>query len=209
MAKIKQALAGYVNDNMALYITVSLLFSLGIGLGVFSVRILQEAQIRDMKEYLDVFLLSLNSPVVLDPVSVVKNAFTQNLKLFLLLWVMGITMVGVPGAILILCLKGFTLGFTISFIYNQFSYGGLMFVLGAIIPQNILIIPAFLTAAVASLSFSLLQMQSRRQKKNFHFWPNLWNYTAMFTVLLIILFLGSLVEGYITTVFIRLSVGML
>lgn len=209
MAKVKQALAGYILDNIALYVTVSLIFALGITLGVFSVRILPEPQIRELKDYLEAFLLGLNAHTGLEPLGVVKNAFTQNLKLFLLLWVMGITMIGIPGAILILCIKGFTLGFTVSFIYTQFSYGGLMFVLGAVIPQNILIIPAFLTAAVASLSFSFLQVQSRLHKKNFHFWSNLWNYTAMFAVLIFILFMGSLVEGYITTVFIRLSVGIL
>jgi stage II sporulation protein M len=209
MTKIKQALAGYISDNIAIYLTVSLIFALGIVLGVFSVRILHETQIKELKEYLDAFLLGLNAQAVLDPLAVVKNAFTQNLKLFLLLWVLGITMVGIPAAIVILCLKGFTLGFTVSFIYTQFSYGGLMFVLGAVVPQNILIIPAFLTAAVASLSFSIMQVQSRLHKKSFHFWPNLWNYTAMFTILILILFMGSLVEGYITTVFIRLSVGIL
>lgn len=209
MTKIKQALAGYISDNIAIYLTVSLIFILGIVLGVFSVRILHDTQIKELKEYLDAFLLGLNAQAVLDPPAVVKNAFTQNLKLFLLLWVLGITMVGIPAAIVILCLKGFTLGFTVSFIYTQFSYGGLMFVLGAVVPQNILIIPAFLTAAVASLSFSIMQVQSRLHKKSFHFWPNLWNYTAMFTILILILFMGSLVEGYITTVFIRLSVGIL
>ncbi len=209
MTKIKQALAGYISDNIAIYLTVSLIFILGIVLGVFSVRILHDTQIKELKEYLDAFLLGLNAQAVLDPLAVVKNAFTQNLKLFLLLWVLGITMVGIPAAIVILCLKGFTLGFTVSFIYTQFSYGGLMFVLGAVVPQNIVIIPAFLTAAVASLSFSIMQVQSRLHKKSFHFWPNLWNYTAMFTILILILFMGSLVEGYITTVFIRLSVGIL
>lgn len=209
MTKIKQALAGYISDNIAIYLTVSLIFTLGIVLGVFSVRILHETQIKELKEYLDAFLLGLNAQLVLDPLAVVKNAFTQNLKLFLLLWVLGVTMVGIPAAIVILCLKGFTLGFTVSFIYTQFSYRGLMFVLGAVVPQNLLIIPAFLTAAVASLSFSIMQVQSRLHKKSFHFWPNLWNYTAMFTILILTLFVGSLVEGYITTVFIRLSVGIL
>ncbi len=209
MANIKQALSGYLRDNLALYIAASLLFSLGIALGAYSINILQEPEVRELKEYLDIFLYGLNTEVVLEPGSIIRNALNQNLKLLFLLWLLGITMLGIPATIFILCLKGFTLGFTVNFLFQQFSYTGLFFALGAVVPQNIFVIPALITAAVACLSFSLLQIQCRLKKKNLHFWPNLLNYTALFTVLLILVMLGSLVEGYITTVFIRLSVGIL
>ncbi len=209
MANVKQALQSYFWDNLGLYITAIVFFSLGIGLGVFSTGILQETQVRELKEYLDIFLYGLSAQAPLEPLEIVRNSLNQNMKLFFLLWLFGITMLGIPAAFIILGLKGFTLGFTLSFIFQQFSYSGLLFAVGALLPQNVFIIPVFLTAGVACLSFSLLQIHCRAKKKNLHFWPNLGNYTALFAILLILLLAGSLVEGYITTVFIRLAVGIL
>ncbi len=209
MANIKQAFQSYFWDNLALYITAAAVFALGIGLGVFSTGILEEGQAAELKEYLDIFIYGLHTEAYLEPLEVVRNSLSQNLKLFLLLWLFGITMLGIPATFLILGLKGFTLGFTLSFIFQQFSLSGLLFALGALLPQNVFIIPAFLTAGVACLSFSLLQIHCRLKKKNVHFWSNLGNYTALFALLFFLLLLGGLVEGYITTVFIRLAVGIL
>ena len=209
MAKVKQAFQGYFWDNLILFMTAAFIFSLGLALGVFAVGILQETQILELQDYLDIFLLGLKGEIYLEPPEIIRNSLNQNLKLLFFLWFLGITMLGIPGAIFILGLKGFTLGFTFTFIYQQFSLNGLLFALGALLPQNIFIIPALLTAAVACISFSLLQIHSRLGRKPFHFWPNLGNYTALFAVLMVLVLVGSLVEGYITTVFIRLTVGIL
>jgi stage II sporulation protein M len=209
VAKFKQALQGYFWDNLALYVTAAAIFCLGLGLGVFSTEILAEAQAHEIRDYLDVFIYGLHSQHYLEPAEIVRASLAQNLKFLFLLWLPGVTMLGLPAAFLVLSLKGFTLGFTLSFLFQQYSVSGLLFALGALIPQNIFIVPALLTAGVACLSFSLLQIHCRIKKKSFQYWPNLGNYTALFALLFLLLLCGSLVEGYITTVFIRLAAGIL
>ncbi len=209
MTKIKQALAGYIKDNMVLYITVLILFLIGIILGIYAVLVLQQSQVAELKEYLDIYFYGLSDNATLNQTQIIGSSLVQNLKMLSILWLLGITMFGIPAAIGLLVLKGFTLGFTINFLFTEFSFGGLFFALSATIPQNIFIIPAFLTAGVASLSFSLLHIQSKIKKRRFHFWQNLWNYTALFIVLALFIVAGSFAEAYITPVFIRISLGIL
>ncbi len=172
-------------------------------------NILPDLRVIELKGYLEAFFLGFNQGTIPEQGFMVRNVLMQNIKILLIFWFLGITAIGLPFIIALLFLKGFTLGFTISFLFGQFSFGGLLFGLGATLPQNIFIIPAFLTAAVVAMSFSLLQIRSKVRKRKFYFWHNLLNYTALFLLISLFVLAGSLVEACITPVFIRFSLSVL
>lgn len=207
--KAKNIFQEYFRENLILYLLAAFFFFVGIIFGVLTPNILPDSRVIELKGYLEAFFSGLDQGIIPEQGFMVRNVLMQNIKILLLFWFLGITAIGLPFIIALLSLKGFTLGFTISFLFGQFSFGGLLFGLGATLPQNIFIVPAFLTVAVVALSFSLLQIRSKIRKRKFYFWHNLLNYTALFLVIALFVLVGSLVEAYITPVFIRFSLSVL
>ncbi len=209
MRKFAQSLQAYFKENKLLYVFMGILFLTGIAAGFIVVNLLNEGQTLELKEYIEDFLFGIGQDVGADQHVLLNDTIRQNMQVLLLFWFFGITMFGVPFIAALTSLKGFTLGFTISFLFSEYSLGGLVFALVAVAPQNIILIPSFLSAAVISMSFSLLILKSRLKKKKIQYWQNLFNYTALFFMIALLIVAGSLVEALITPVFIRLSLGII
>ncbi len=180
---------------------------IGISAGAITVNILNEDQSQNLISFLDSFFKVLSQEKI-DSFTLLKHSFINNFQTIIIIWILGITVIGLPIIIIIVVLRGFIVGFTVGFLINELGFKGFAFSLLTILPQNIFVIPGLIILAVLSINFSIKIVTSKTKRgSKFSFISELTSYsitTAMISVLIII---GSLVEAYITPIFMRLLLG--
>ena len=140
---------------------------------------------------------------------ILRRSLMQNAKLILALWLCGNVFFGFIPALGFVFYRGFTIGFTVGFLAGQNALGGILFALGAVLPQNILYVPLTMVIGVLAVSLSLALLKRRLTRKNIPYGSYLFHYTVAMLVAAVFFAAGSLVETVITPVFMRAVVSLL
>ena len=137
--------------------------------------------------------------------AIFTDVLKNNASLIFAIWFLGLTMVGIPVILIIDVIKGFTLGFSISFVINGIGTKGLAVVLIGILPQNVIYIPCVLVASVVAMEFSLNILRDRVNKQRINsIWIKITSYSFVFIIISIFMCTGFLFESYITPSLVRL-----
>ena len=89
------------------------------------------------------------------------NVLKKNLILLTVLITISFTVFGTPIILLLDLIKGFTLGYTFSFLISTFEGKGLWLALVATIPQNIIYIPCFIALSIVGIEFSSTKLKDK------------------------------------------------
>jgi len=132
------------------------------------------------------------------------QSIRNNLPVIIFLWFLGLTIVGIPIIIIIDLLKGFTVGFTFSFMISGLGKNGLGIAILGVIPQNLIYIPCIVFASVVSMEFSIMLLKDKFNKQ----WTSsissrIIYYSVIFIAIIILLFIGIIVESYIAPYFVK------
>jgi stage II sporulation protein M len=194
----------YTKENMHLYMFVSILFVMGVVFGALMVNALTLEQKQDLSRYLGSFFqtISLGGENTVRPS--LMQTFGFHFKWIMLLWLLGVSVVGLPLILVLDFLKGLLVGFTVGVLISQYSWNGMLFVLVSVAPQNILIVPILMICSVAAISFSIYIVKHRfLQKTNGSAAPTFASYTSLALSLITVLFAVSLFETYVSPIMIN------
>ena len=86
-----------------------------------------------------------------------SKVFFHNIKYMGVIWILGISIIGLPVMLILLFLKGMVIGFTVGFLVNQMGWSGFLLSFVSVLPQNIFIIPVFLSVMQLLLCHFLLK----------------------------------------------------
>ncbi len=195
--RIKETLKRHVINNSKEYMIVTLLFIIGIFLGVFFVNNIQDAQKIEIKNYLNNFIENMKKIESLDNISLLRSSIAQNILLAVMIWFFGTTVIGIPVVFGIVLYRGFCLGYTISVCVSAMGIAkGLSFITVNVLLQNLIFIPAILALAVSGFKLYKSIVKDNR-KENIKL--EIVRHTAFSLIMLIILLLSSLIEIFIST----------
>lgn len=185
------------------------IFTLGVGAGAWAVTALDTAQRAELLTYLDDLgrIISDRAAQQSGP-EILRASVMQNLRTLAAMWLGGLLVIGVPLSLVLVMVRGFAIGFTVGFLASQAGWKGVVFSLGAVLPQSLLAVPALWAAAVASLSFAGKAWSGRRRRWSGAFVGDVVSYVVMGVVVGCLLGLASLVEAYVTPALIRLLGGL-
>ena len=142
----------HIENNSKEYILITLLFIVGIFLGVMFINNMQEAQKTEVSSYLNNFVEKLKNIQELNNVEILKATLKENIILAVALWFFGTTVIGIPIVFGIILYRGFCLGYTIASVITIMGLGkGILFILTALLLQNIIFIPAILAIGVSRI----------------------------------------------------------
>ena len=202
--RFQENISNHIKSNLGLYFLVLLFFAIGIAAGAFTVKSLDDIQKQELIKYLKGFFQILTSKSV-DSTVVLRQSLQNNVQTIVVIWLLGITVIGIPITLLIIGVRGFIIGFTVGFLLEGLGWKGLLFTFIAIIPQNIIIIPCLIGICVISISFSIIVIKERIARKwTNNYWQKFFSYSILIIILFLISISGSLIEAYITPVFIKL-----
>ncbi|MBU5345422.1 stage II sporulation protein M [Virgibacillus sp. LDC1] len=148
-------------DQTMLYVFVGVLFLVGVLFGALMVNALSLEQQQEMARYLNHFFVNVQDGGETMSQSSYWSIAALHLKWIGLIWILGLSVIGLPGILILDFLKGVLIGFTVGYLVGQYSWKGLLFALVSIAPQNLFIIPVLMMCSVAAITFSLYIIRDR------------------------------------------------
>lgn len=150
--KIWDTIGNHVANNKKEYILVTLIFLVGIFLGVMFINNSKESQLSEISSYLNNFIDKLKNTEKLETMAILKTTLLENIVLAITLWFFGTTVIGIPVVFGIIMYRGFCLGYSIATIISVIGVGkGILFILITLVLQNILFIPALIAIGVSRI----------------------------------------------------------
>lgn len=128
----------------------------------------------------------------------------NNLLVLSIIFVLGISMIGIPIVIFILFFKGFMLGTTISTIILKYSIKGIVGAILYIFPVCILTICVYLFMCFYAIYVSKKFLRAFLKKDTLNFKQFLGKYLLSFIVSIMLILLLSLLDAYLTPLLLKL-----
>jgi len=202
--KINFILLKHVQGNLATYFFVILFFMIGVSSGVFTTKSLTQGENRELINYLENFLKVYDFNTI-DRLALLKRSLINNLQTGVILWILGVTVVGIPLILLVITFRGFIIGFTVGFLLKEMGIRGLIFSIISILPQNVLIIPGTIIVGVIAISFSVMLIKNKFKKTNRY--NNVFSqfllYSTIIASIYLFIILGCFIEAYVSPLFLK------
>lgn len=203
---IRQTLQFHVQSQMSLYLFVGVLFMMGVIFGAVIVNTLSPVQKENLLGYLGYFFQGMDQDAIADPKIAFQHSLGGHFKNLGLMWILGISVIGMPFIFVLIFLKGLVIGFTVGFLVSQLSWDGLWFSFLAVVPHNLLIVPAWMVVAVSGIAFSLLLAKNRLIQRRGRIYPHFLSYSTLATLMACVLVVASFFEAYVSPVLMRMAV---
>ena len=195
-SKWKLVLKNYVKNNYKEYILTSLIFIIGLFIGVMIINNSTETQSSEITTYLNEFITKFKGIQNINKTSLIFTYIKNNIILAVIIWVAGTTVIGLPIVLIAILLRGLILGYTISAVTLTLGASkGIIFCLISIFLQNILFIPAVLTLGVSSIKLYKSIMKDKRRE---NIKVEIIRHTIISAIMILVLVISSLVENVIS-----------
>lgn len=196
--RMGQTFQAYMREHQSLYLFAVILFAMGVIFGAIIVNSLGLSQKQELIGFLQYFFANVDEHGIAEPAAHFQKTIAFHVKTVGIIWMLGLSIVGLPLILLLLFLKGVVVGFTVGFLVDQLQWQGVLYALSGVLPQNMLVVPALLMVGVGGISFSLRLIRTRLLGKRDVIFPYFWSYTAMMIVMLVVLAAASLFEAYVS-----------
>jgi len=197
--------AGSLRQNWPVYMIVLVVFILGLSAGYFGVLNLQPEKAQELIRYLDNFLAQAGM-IEVNTEKALGEVLYNDIVVMLTIYFLGLTIIGIPVVLGIIFARGFVLGFSVGFLALKKNIQGVVLACAAVLPQNVLFVPALLMGGVVSLSFALLLVR-RFFNSKLLIGPGFFAYSALMLLVTSCAAGAGLIEVYLTPVLIKLIAG--
>ena len=202
--QLKKIIKNHVIQNYREYGIISILFVIGIFLGVLFINTAKEAQTAEIHTYLTQFIEKIKNTENIENWEILKSSLWDDLVLTITIWFFGTTVIGIPVVFGIIVYKGFCLGYTISACISMMGFSkGIVFVLITLVVQNIIFIPALIALAVSGFKLYKSIIKDRR-KENIKL--EIIRHTIFSAIMLIVLCVASVLEITISTNLLKICI---
>lgn len=196
-------------EHLPFYLFVFVLFATGIVFGAVMVGALTLEQKQELARHLNFFFQTVDQGGGFDSQASFQQSLLLHLKWIGLIWILGLSVIGLPLVFALDFLKGVLVGFSVGYMIGQYSWKGLLFALASVVPQNLIVIPAIVITSAAAAAFSVQLVKNRIVGKQGQLLPAFGSYTGS-TVLMAVLLVGaSVYEGFLSPVLMKWVTPML
>lgn len=193
----KKIIYNHILNNSKEYIIVTLVFIIGIFLGVMFINNTNESQMTEISSYINNFIDKLKTTEHIDSLNILKTSIINNILLAIAIWFFGTTVIGIPVVFGIVLYRGFCLGYTISAIVCMLGLTkGIVFIIVTLLLQNIIFIPTLLALAVSGFKLYKSIVKDRR-KENIKL--EVLRHTIFSGIMLLLLCISSFIEIAVST----------
>lgn len=200
----QDVVANHFRENSSIYLFVIVLFLMGVIFGAVIVNSLSFSQKEDLFYYLSQFFGQVSDDSVASASDLFKQSLLHNLKYIGLMWILGISVIGLPVILILLFMKGMVVGFTVGFLVNQMGWDGFLLSFVSVLPQNLIIIPIFIIAATLSVSFSIKMIRRQFMKRiGQPIMPLFGRYMITFAIAILFIGVAAGIEAFISPVLMK------
>ncbi len=190
---ITEIIKNHVYNNIKEYLIASIILLIGIIFGVLFINHTSEIQKIEINQYITNFINTLKNSRISNEI-LLRKSILNNSIIAGIMWFAGSTIIGIPIVLGIIAFRGFCISYTISSLIYSFGTGkGLLFAFFAIIPHNIIFIPAILALAVTGIRLYEIIIKDRNIK---NIRVEIIKYTIISLIIYGLMVIASFVEAY-------------
>ncbi|MED3725211.1 stage II sporulation protein M [Priestia filamentosa] len=207
--RVQELLFYHIQKHSSVYLFVTVLFFIGVVFGAVVVNSLNLGQKEDLFYYLDRFFGQVTKGEVANSADILKQSFWHNIKYLGFIWILGISVIGLPVVLVLLFLKGIVIGFTVGFLVNQMGFHGFLLSFVSVLPQNLFLIPLFIVVSTLSLSFSLKLMKQFVRSGSKTMITAFMRYSTVILLILAVVTISSTLEAYASPFLMKTTLSFL
>lgn len=193
--RLRQIISRYFHERIFLWALVAILFLMGIVFGVLAAGVIAPDQQQYLMNYID---QGLHSDISLPNSFYTRQVVFSHIQTIFFLFFMGISVIGVPLALLLIFTRGFILGFSIAFLFKTMGFKGFIITVAGVLPHNLLIIPALFLMLVAIIDCAAALTKLRFSKHPVSVGAELTRCVAITLFVLVVMIIAGLIQGYVT-----------
>lgn len=193
--QFRQVIGDYFRERLFLLALVTILFFMGIIFGVLAAGVLERDQIEMLVNFIHQSFHTKSNYI--------NHAYTRqtivaNIQTVFFLFFMGISVIGVPLALLLIFTRGFILGFSIGFLFQNLGFKGFILALTGVVPHNLLIIPALFLMVIAVIDCAAALTKIRFTRKPISIGPELVKCATITCIVLVFMIGAALIQSYVS-----------
>jgi len=192
----------FFKDRLPILTFVLVVFILGVSFGAIAVKTVDYSVKENVFSYFNNFMQGFNQ-IEYKHSGLIAESIKFNLINIFIIWAFGLSMILMPLITILIFFKGFVLGFTVGFLVSEYSFKGVLIAITAVFPQNLIIIPIYIISSVMSIYISTRIFKYYRGQTKIGF-EELMIYSLETAILATILLVASLIETYLSPLFLRL-----
>ncbi len=188
-------------NNILILITV--VFILGLIFGSIYITILKVEEKTTILNQVNNYFTSVSTSFE-NKIDIFKNSLISNLTYIIIMWLLGLSVIGMPVVFIMTFFKSFILGFSVSSIFAKYGFKGILGALVYIFPSNIVLSIFILFLSTYSIIISFKLANSAFTKKTINFKLFMGKYFFVLVIGILICILCSLFDGFISPYITRL-----
>lgn len=195
-----------VNKKTLLFFTILLI--IGIIAGSIFMAILSEIDKKLVIDYFNNYISNIENNK-LNYLESIKNGLFNNLLYIIIIWILGISIIGIPIVTIMFFIKSFTLGFSIASIVFNYKLKGCLLNFINIFPHQMIYFLIYMLITTYSIFFSLKMINSIINKKNMDFKVMMNKYVKILIISVIAITIGIIIETFITPLLIKIIIPLI
>ena len=194
-----------IKINKKIFVFLFVLMLMGIIAGSIFTTILNSSDKELVINHLNEFIDNINNNK-LDYIFALKNNLITNISYVILIWLLGISVIGLPIIIIMFFTKCFILGFSVGAILTTFKLKGILVSLVYVFPGQVISLLFLLLLMMYSMSFTFKMIYAILKKKSIDFKLIMNKYFKILLIVLGVIILMSLYDTYLMPRLIKLLI---
>ena len=205
MKKIIKYLNETIKKEKNILIFILITFFLGLILGSLFINFITEDDKKLLVEQLELFLSNVkNLTKDVFGIKVFSEEILNNGFQLFIIFVLGISMIGLPVVIIIMFFKGFMLGTTLATIILKYQFKGIIGSFLYVFPCYIFNIIIYIFISFFAVNASIKFLKALFKKDNLNFKSFFGRYLLSFIISMFFMFIVCFLDAYLTPVLLKL-----
>lgn len=198
-----------VYKKKIIVMSLFIIFIIGIVFGSIYISVLDNNNKKVVMDSVKNYVYSFNKIDFSSRILIFKNSLFKNLSYFISIWILGISIIGLPIIVVMTFFKAFVTGFSISSIFALYKFKGILGIIFYMFPSNILFIlyALFLGAYSIDLSIKLFKNVIHKRSFNFNYYMNKYFLLLLISILLSIII--ALFDAFLSPVLFKLFTNII
>ncbi|HWJ02129.1 MAG TPA: stage II sporulation protein M [Verrucomicrobiae bacterium] len=198
--RLKERILKHLRANLGLYLVLTGIYVAGVVFGSLGVGALQPEHQTELAGFLQRSFAELADTT---PQIGIIDLIWENLKIVLVAYVLGMTVIGMPIIFVLIFTRGFVLGFAVGFLVQARGLQGIAVALMSVLPPSLLNIPVLIVTSVCAITFSLSLVRGSAGLQGNTLTRQFAAYSGSVLLMLFIASLAALLQGYLSPLMLK------
>ena len=198
---MKKIIDKVLNIDKKTFLFLAIICIIGIITGSLFMTVLSSEDKEIVTNSLNDYIVNIGS--IKMNFSTFLSNFILNILYAIIIWILGISIIGLPIVIIIIFFKSFVISFSISAFIINYKFKGILYALAYIFPHMIINLLIYLYLGVFSIKISSSIVKGILIKKNINLKDSMITYIKLFAICFIIILLTSVYESFIIPIILK------